>query len=223
MAKIKTACRVAVALIFMSVLYGVISHSINCRRHDDGHPVIETSNDVLSLEKEIRMADSRLEGKGWRSCVWASDLAKSILALDSKEARRRLADLYFDEVSSLDPFSERHHDKVRALYNYALMLDSYMRLSTELTDQEVPFFLMCKCIGFYRQAIAECDNMAKENDPSRQRWNIGQKRQLMCDMDLFLQRIYNLYLPWAQSHQLLKDRYEYWKGRFVMEKEVRKP
>ena len=184
---------------------------------------MECSLAIARLEEEIRMSGMMCTNSGFRTSSWAFSVANRIRTIDEAAERRRLTELYFDQLARINPFLEKESKRrERILGNFVQLLEPYEALLADLKDPEKPFELMRVCLVYYNRAIqeAKADRSGKsENrgDIGQRQWKLVGRRDLAWNYEAGLARfalaVTNNYLPRAKANNQLGDRYEYWQKR----------
>ena len=182
---------------------------VGCDGKDEGTAEMQ----VAGIEAMIRDADMVLNSKGNHAEEWGHNIAYAIRTNDDPVARRRLSNLYVNQLEKICVLDGAPSDWAKRLYNYRHVLMSVDSLQRELDDAEVPFKLMLYCIRQYDDAIKRVRRSEYIEATGSKAWHGSTTklaRELNDDFMVFSGFLKNLYMPTAAKLRLTEDRYEFW-------------
>ena len=179
-----------------------------CESKDDRIAEMEVSG----VEAMIRDAGVVLNDKWNHAEKWGYDMANTIRTNADPVVRRRLSNLYINQLGKICVLDCAPSDWAKRLYNYRHILMSVDSLQSELDDAEAPFKLMLGCIRQYDDAIRQIRLLASSAATGSETWRSTAKiaRELNDDFVVFSSFLKNLYMPTAAKLRLTEDRYEFW-------------
>lgn len=169
---------------------------------------------VIAIEHEMANMQKKLAGKGWDTMFWASDLANSIMTLEDRDQRIRLANRYLDSVSKLVPSSDMQRDLSLVFRNYELLVEACTIFKDDHEIAERVLGIICECARLHRREVKKWSD-AIMNEPNL-RARVPLKNIHGCLNSYFMvftNRIERDYFPWMKSHGLPADRHEHWRRK----------
>ena len=190
---------------------GQVSQVPSPNQYDSPHDQ-KRDERIIAIECEMTNMPRKLKGRGWDTMCWGVNLARSIKALDDRDERSRLMNLYFDSMIRLmTSLNSRKGDSL-AFYNYEYMMESCLVFSDDPEIAERVMRIICDCVRLHRREVQKWSD-AIMNEPNRRARTPLKNIHGVLNSDFmdFTNRIERDYFPWLKSHGLPPDRHEYWR------------
>lgn len=169
---------------------------------------------VTAIEHEMTNMPQKLTGAGWKTMLWGNNLARSIMALDSRNERIRLMNRYLDSVLQLESSLAMKDCYSLAFRNYEELIGTCTIFEDEPEIAERILGIMRDCIRLHRQEVEKWAD-AINNEPNH-RNRVPLKniyKGLASDFMMFTNHVERTYFPWMKSHGLPPDRHAIWRQR----------